>query len=494
MTLLSIHRKSSQLKLLKILLALVAIGFLLLFAIVAYHNRFLSDDYQYYDIIRKQGWLESFRYYYTHQTIRWSALFIFNSLFFLSHSFYDDHLIIFVFHLLSMALLVYALFLMLSNICRLILKELPALFYRLIFSVFFAASFYFATFQIAESWFWILSNLIHLQNIIVSILGIAFVIKLNKKIWDHVAVVICFIYVGGAAENYSVFLLVILSLLLFYLRFYRKDPKSENCKPIITGILIAIVSMLISFIVNISGPGIPARLAECHMQVPYANPDLAGEMGNFILNVVIQNKNLTFLLLSSLWIFAGTVAKIEALRLRKEKNKFSFSRTAGFLLASLVIVCIGITYPLYYAFNAIGPERAMSAISLMLTIIFCLFFLYMGLRLSIKHAYVVMIVISLSSIALLSYYVVKQYKITHAYAENYDSRCIYLESLPHVNVQDTIEVKGLPDSGMLPNGDITDDPDHFININFMKALGLNFKVKSSDNYYKTFPNKWKTIF
>ena len=491
MMLAGIHKRSYHYKLITILLLTVAIAFLLLFTVLAFHSRFLSDDYQYYDFIRNQGWFKSFSYYYTHQTIRWTALLVFNSLFFLSSSFFRDHLIVFFFHLSSMVLFIYAVFMLISNICRIIFQKLPSTFIRLLFSVLFISSFYFSTIQIAESWFWVLSNLIHLLNIIFSILGFAFIIKIKKKFWDYVVIVASFLYVGGAAENYTFFLIIVFVTLFLFLGFYKKHSIGEYRKTIINGIAFAFISMLLSFIINISGPGISARFNECRILMPHSNPDKFGELWNFLSNILIEKKNLTFLLLSSLWIFAGVVIKIEGIEWKNEKFKVSFKKTLAIMLICLVFTGLFITIPLYFTFHAIGPERAMSAISLILSDIFCLLFLYAGLKLSIKSAFLIMLLLSVSAIVVLSFYIIKQSEITGDYAKCYDSRCIYLESIRHINATDTIDVKGLPDSGMLPNGDITDDPDHFINIHFAKALGLNFKVRSLDNYYKKFTNKRK---
>ena len=487
----NIQKQSTHLKLLKILLFSVGIVFLLLFTVLSFHNRFLSDDYQYYDIIRNQGWLKSFSYYYTHQTIRWSALLVFNSLFFLSNSFFRDHLIIFFFHISSMALLVYSVFLLLTNSCRIILQSTPPLFYRLLFSILFAASFYFSTIQIAESWFWVLSGLIHMLNIVFSLLGLAFIIKIKKRTLDYAVIIASFLYVGGAAENYTFFLLLVFAEVLFYLRLNKKQHYGESRKSIFKGITIATVSMLLSFIVNVSGPGIFARLHESRTLMPHANPDKLGELWNFTTNIFVEKKNLTFLLLSSLWIFAGMITKIEGFRLKNEKFKISTIKMIAGMVLCLVTVGLLVILPLYFAFNAIGPERAMAAVSLVVAAIICWLFFFIGLKLPTRSAFIIMLIASTASLSVLSFYTVRQCRITHYYAECYDNRCLYLESLKHVKPTDTIEVKGLPDSGMLPNGDITDDPDHFININFMKALGLNFKVKSSDNYYRMFTSRKK---
>ena len=149
---------------------------------------------------------------------------------------------------------------------------------------------------------------------------------------------------------------------------------------------------------------------------------------------------------------------------------------------STIIILI----PLYLTFDGPGPIRAWTPISLVLSTFFAGLFFILGFQNTSKKVLFFFRMPLYLSLALIIIYFCKQYNVVTNYAKSFDERYNLLMTLQSKGNRNTIDLKGLPDSGMLPNGDITDNENDPLNKNYCYVLGLNFKVISSDNYFNVY--------
>ena len=110
----------------------------------------------------------------------------------------------------------------------------------------------------------------------------------------------------------------------------------------------------------------------------------------------------------------------------------------------------------------------------------------------VLHYYLKILAVTCLIIVLV--YIFRQYDFAVKYSKKYDERSNYLLQLNSLGNKKTIDVKGLPDSGMITNGDITEDENFHLNKDYSYFLGLNFKVKSSDNYFKCFTDSTNIVY
>jgi len=165
------------------------------------------------------------------------------------------------------------------------------------------------------------------------------------------------------------------------------------------------------------------------------------------------------------------------------------------LSSPVLIVTILVTLvPLYLIFQGTGPLRAWAPISLVLSFFFNFLFLIIGYQYYSKIIHFLFRVVLVASLLVIIAYIIRQNGYTRNYSQVYDSRYIYLEKLNSIGNKKTIDVKGFPDSGMLPNSDITEDENDPLNKDYQFVLGLSFKVKSSDNYFKTYTDSTNIVY
>jgi hypothetical protein len=482
-----------------ILLFFIAIAFLFFYLFLAYHDRFASDDYEYIRIFKQYGWPGSMMNSYSSHTFRWPAILIFNIFFGVNTGFGNLHFMIFLYQFFTMALFIYAVYNLITNLSKLFLNSLPDRKHRLLFSVIFISAFYFGTIQSTDAWFWIISSCIHLQGCIFVILGSSFIIKPDKKKTDHFMIVLSFLVAGGVSENLAVLIILIFFSLSVFL-FIRKR-NNDALGIIFRKLMLAFIVASVSFLLNISGTGLKERIrnirefeANAKVKVEKVQGTNQPFLYKDISKVIIRKKNIAFVLLSSLWFFFGYYIRSKKILKEAFSEKPLLTRYLKLSLPVLAISILVTLLPLYLFFHGPGPLRAWTPVSLSLTFFLSFLFLLIGCKYNNNMFLSLFRVVALVSLFIIVMYIFRQSDYVIKYASKYDERCKYLQQLNSVGNKNTIDVKGLPDSGMITNGDITEDENDPLNKDYSYVLGLNFKVRSSDNYFKCFTDSTNIVY
>ena len=476
------------------LLLSTAVIFLAFYLFLAFNNRFATDDYEFLQLFRNEGWFGSIVNSYNNHTFRWPAVFIFDLFFGVNIPFHDLHYMIFLYHLVSMTVFIYAVYNLITNISKILLPSLPATKHRITFSILFIASFYFATVQITDTWFWVIASCVHLQACIFGMLGLSIIFKPKKKIIDYFFIILFMIVAAGLSENFAIWLILLLTFLVIFIRIInRKHHQSFIPPTLLKALFIGLITACISFNINISGAGLKERMNIIKSETPVAGStvkEIASLPQSFnfseLSQIIICNKNLAFLLLAASWFFFGRIMKRDKLITLQASEK---SILVKFLRSSIPLTILSIAIiliPLFYVFKGAGPLRAWTPASFVIAIFFCLLFFVLGSQNISKLIENGFRLLLLASLCIVIAYFIRQSGYAAFYSKSFDNRCLYFEKLNNAGNTTTIDVKGLPDSGMLPNGDITENEHLHLNEDFRDVLKLHFKVKSSDNYFKRY--------
>ena len=233
-----------------ILLYAIYALFLMLFTMLSWHSRLATDDYSFIWDVYNHGIVKGTYYQYTLWCGRYAAKF----LFYVIYKYLDvDQTWYFLLPLLSLVLIIFGVYRALANVTTHYNFSFSS---QKILAISFTALLFFITFDIGETWFWYNSFSDYLWSIVAFIWGIVFLFNATNRLLSTIAAVLCFIYVGGASEIYSlVFGQLFLWQLykgfkkynyklsdLFYDKFYRK-------------IIIVSIFFLISFLITVIAPG-----------------------------------------------------------------------------------------------------------------------------------------------------------------------------------------------------------------------------------------------
>jgi len=458
-----------------------SILFLILYFILSFNIRFAVDDFIAIALINEYGAFGAIKYLFLNWTGRWSGNLYFNFIYSLGHFFSAEKQFVFLYYLSSILIFVYAIYSIFTSLIKYFFEHQPPVFIRLSYAILFCAAFYFSTFLSIEVWFWIGSSFSYLQSIIFSSLGVALILNKNKFILKYFLIALCFQYVGGAAENHSLSLLIIFSVLIFYFLQKNKFSFKELINhPYFTSVSIAFVFLLMSSSITYFSAGNFQRL---HHDTAFAvaNPDykVVNQFGNSISELIIiffQKKYLTFLLLLFPFILLGLQMKLFS----KKKTNSYISIQKLFIISVLIFALFFTITSLisFSVFRSFGPIRSWASVNFIITILFCFWSFILGYKTSFFEKNKILLpYFYIPLMLVLLFYIFKQYPIVTAYSSAYDKRINYLYELKKQNIKDTvIFLEPLPDPGMLVYG----EPTYLEDFGFEKALGLKFKVRTKE--------------
>ena len=175
------------------LLSVFCIAFLLVYLTLSLNNRLAADDYFYLKNLNQHGvWIGMIDSYSTWVT-RWSAI-LFLNVVLLSYNFFHSLL---PYHLLTLLVFVIVMMDFLSFLSLRFLKEKISFPTLLIYVLLFIASFFFFSFSIGETFFWVASTTMYLWSVIFIIAGVTNILKPGNKWLRFCGCFIFFIFAGG---------------------------------------------------------------------------------------------------------------------------------------------------------------------------------------------------------------------------------------------------------------------------------------------------------
>lgn len=448
-------------------LAVQAAVFIIFISLLSFHSRLAIDDFEYIKQVHISGIIGSTVETYHTWSTRWSSTFFGNCFF----SLFDATTKPVFFHLITFSALISALLFLVKNIFNVVLKINISDWQVLIYSVSSAAAFFISCWQRGDSWFWVNTCVTYLWNLIALMVAAALIIIPKKNIFHWAVIAVAGIYIGGASEVFTSFLLVTVSL-LFAAKYYFRLKIFQ--KPVLYSILVFSVCILLSFIPVVMGEGRIIRAAALP-DVPLAKMGTASliSFAKFSL-LKLPSALLPATIFSLPWFYAGLKNPFEKVTLQ-----YIFKKIIPFIILVFVFTVIFFSVVTAVVMGESGPERIWLPVYLILTLfVSALFYLLGSCReISMRIKTPLLAVMMAVPLLFLSAAAVKNISIAKKYAEANDMRMQFLLELKKSNFSGVAELEPLPYHGMLMSNEISTDTNHYSNVLIETGLELPFKVK-----------------
>lgn len=440
--------------------------FVCLLLMLCYFNRLATDDYYFIWDVRNHGIITGVVSQYMEWCGRFAATFamdLFYKAFDINYSYYS------FFPILSALLISAGIYFLLGNYSTAFSLSFTKT-QRLLSAASFTALLFFLSVDIGESWFWFCSQSSYMWSIIAFIWGLVFLSNSKYVVLSTLAAFICFIYVGGSIEVFSV--IFGLFFTIYLILKYRKTKNIRLFLSVNKKALIVYLGLAISFIIFLIAPGNYLRdgLFPEH-QFWYSFFITAKSFVKFGI-FYLPFKLLYILVFASPFLIFGNAIKPNEIKL------FNYSFKTFFWKLSLVfsLTLFLFFFIVAYVMVETGPPRMWFFVSFLLSVYFCILFFYAGYKDVINSKYLVFIKNGtvLLGIGLMVFHIIYQYPIVSNYSKATDSRNEYITELNKTITSDSlIYLTPLPPAGMLYSTEITNDTTHFTN----KELRLGYELK-----------------
>ena len=461
--------ETSQSKL--FLLAVFGITFLLLYSLLSNNNRLATDDYFYLKNVNDYGVWNGMIASYSFWVTRWSAI-LFLNVALKSYNLFHSLL---PYHFVTLIVLVGVLLNLIRVVANRFLQAKISFITLLLYTILLIASFFFFSFSISETFFWVASTAMYLWSIIFSIAGVTFILQLGNKTMNITGCALCFLFVGGAAESIAIHQFMMLSAGIIYIFYKNKFAlKTFLKKDVNKRMLISFAMLFIALLISFSGEGRMLRQS--------ALPD-TGILKTILVSIISLGKLILFQLplkihwlifFSVPWIYLGSHFSSA----EKESLQTIFKKLTVFFLVFLLLSFISFI-PSSLLLGTTGPFRTWIPVSFYLAILSMTSGLYLGYKAAWKQNLLsrMFSVSLLTLIVLMLINILIQKDIITSYAFGVDRRIKNLLEIKSNQEKNTVVLDALPPSGMLYSAEISEDSSHFSNQHLKDFLELEFEIK-----------------
>ena len=454
----SMTKKQEQL--VYLLMGINVLIFFASFICVSLNQRLAADDFHYLAKTQELGIWDSMLYYYNHWNTRWASSLV-----------RAGFLQLFTEKYVTSAVNVNTLIGGLISIKIFLSKLVSATQLPIsknkqwIVSGYLLAVIFYASFEKADTWFWLSSTPSYLWGCFSILLGGAFLLEARKSIVKNIFVFFVFLFVGGSSE--SVAIAAIISLC--YLGFITKNSQ-QTISIDRTALHLATLACMISFGATLIGPGIEIR-REHLPSYPLSDKLLVGFWNYFKFNFkeIPLLLPLVMLLVTPFGFLGRKQLRFQLISIRD----IFWSNRKLWGLADLTIAIVALS--LAMVMGEMGPTRTWLPITFIVVAVAVFIAYQLGTWVYIKSKgklFQLVIAAQLVIVLLQGVTAFNQYGITINYARAVDSRMQEIASIE--NQSDGIyQLNRLPNSGWLFTSEITSDTTHFTN----KHLKLFFQNK-----------------
>ncbi|PJB16136.1 MAG: hypothetical protein CO118_00930 [Flavobacteriales bacterium CG_4_9_14_3_um_filter_32_8] len=424
--------------------SLLFISFLVL---TSYFNRFAIDDYHFIGQLKTASFNEIYSHLYYQWHGRWTSNFLLLSFLKLNQLPY----FLTFFNLISFGLLyigVARLFNSINIFYQLQFQNRTILTYAVIF----IGVLFFCTITPNDTWFWFTSSVVYFWSTIAFFFAFSLFFIKTKKWFDYLIFVLSVLYIGGANEPLTFFIIVACLLLIL--------KKKEI---FISGLGLAVI--ISAFLINFLSDGTTHRdLITPNLSVI----NLVLYTGYSVIKFLFFSIHKTFIPALFLGIsFYLLGKKINSLNLVE-----NFRPLKDFFWSILLIIVTVIMNQLLvvYALGGLSPDRAGIASSVVIALILVRYLFLLGNYHQQKHEVVKYLIVG--NVIGLVFLNIFYFGVHQQYAKAVDERI----KLILKNDASTIVVEPLPNSGYLYSAEITTDTTNFKNTHLKEGLGLKNNV------------------
>jgi len=385
---------------------------------------------------------------------------------------------LFLFGLFNLMVFVFTLYFLAKNVL-LLLKISPESLYSdhsvrfnrwqlLNNGVFLVSIAFIASIKVDETWFWLCASTTYLWSNVLFLMGLVTVISQKNSSTITFLGLFAFVYVGGSSGPLALIALLILVLLPVYL--LRKKSTFELNKPLLLqrsalGFVFCLAALLILYFAK--GNRVREQFFD-EISFGYS----------LVLNVkmvgILFLKRIVYVLPFILVLCLPMVAI--ANRHKGNTADSNWKRNLVYLTLTYFITVYLFQLSITYKTQDVGAYRALFFVTIC-TIAYVLALYYqIGKNLSFSRAfafYSTVIPLGLSTLYF-GYQFVHQQSIVSKYAKAYDER------IQLVKAQDStlqlLELKPLPNSGLLYSAELSADTTYFTNQHFKAGLNVKFNV------------------
>lgn len=446
------------------LLRICAVLFLLLLAVLSYFTHFAADDFFFIASQKEIGTIATVDLCYTSFSGRWVAYAFTTALLQVaSHAYF---LPIFTFAVFMLSL--YACYLCVIRICFVaaisITKNVVFL-----YAVLLLGSFFFASFSIAETWFWYTSVCSYLLSLVLFLLLMDELSSSKNSLKGFLVLLISPVYIGGASESFAIVSCIILILISVASYFKFDFASSFNTTFQIRKLSIATVLLLLSFGITAMAPGNEVRTS----QLPHPGalhsafiPFKALIKCAYLFLIGPFWKSLLFCIP---WFFIGSEIKNKTL-----VTGIQFIKKASKAFLVLILLSFLLLVPASVILTETPPTRALSQLSFLLCCSLSLLFLYAGISLKISSKLLLStkVIHACCLLVFLVYTLLSQTSQLKKYDAAYRHRMEILSQNEFKTGNTVLQLEPLPSSGMLYSAELSQDSTFYTNRHLQKAMGI----------------------
>lgn len=449
-----------------LLLSSVLALFFCLLIMLSYFNRLATDDYYFIWDVRNHGIITGVTSQYMEWCGRFAATFamdVFYKAFDVNYNYYI------LFPILSVLLIFAGIYFLSRNIASKLSLAITPVQKRLI-AASFTALLFFLSVDIGESWFWFCAQSSYMWSIIAFIWGCVFLSDGKNTFVSTSLALLCFVYVGGSSEVYSVIFGLFFTLFLF--RNYRHSENFNSFLSANKKAVIVYIALVISFIIFLIAPGNYLRdgLFPEHQ---FLNSFFITAKSFVKFGILYLPFKLPYIFIFAFpFLLLGDAVKSIEVKALSLSFKSFFIRISIFFTLVLFLFFFIVAYVMVET----GPPRMWLLSSFLFAIYCSLVFFYAGykgilkekLLTALKHCSIVI------GIGLMLFHLVYQYPIASKYAKANDERIEFITELNKTIKGDSlVYLTPLPQPGMLYSTEIGTDTSHFTN----KELRLGYDLK-----------------
>ena len=418
-----------------------AILFFSFLIITFFFNRFAVDDYFFIGELRTKSFIEIYQQLYFEWHGRWTSNFLLISFIQL----YKVPFFLFFYNVFSVGILFLSINRLLSIVSSFYKIQLENSLIR-VYSILAISVLFFCTISPSDSWVWYTSSIVYLWSTTAFIFSIALFFKEQKSITDYILFIIGLIYIGGANEPLTAFVIGLLVFLIL-----KKKEKAIS----VIGLLVIGTSFLINYLSpgTINRDGITPSLGIL---------DLISYTGYGTIKFLFFSIYKTFipaLLFAFPFYLLGKNSQAVALNFNPKKE----------LLKSILIIGVIVFMNqliVTYALGGLAPDRSTITSSVIIAIIIIRYLFLLGNKGNLRIGFI-HVVLTFNLIFLLGF--ILYFSVIHYnYAKAVDQR---IKSIFITNENPT-QLKKLPNSGYIYSAEITADPNHYKNKHLKNGLGI----------------------
>lgn len=447
------------------LTSIICLLFIILYFILSFNNRLPYEDYIITSMVKNYGTMDTVVHFYNFISGRWSS----NMLAFSFSIFHENRFCLMGFNCITLFFLILSFYLLLKEIINRIFNFRVNKYLLFIYAILFTSCVFFSSYDIGEVWFWYIANWMYLWSVIAGNFLLWILLSGKLKAIYIPLIIILTAFISGASESYAMIYILIICSLLILKRKNKITPLTNAIK--YNSLIIIFCLLILFYMIMVFAPATWARKDMLTDASFFEHLIMVGKAYGIVI-LKLTPKLIAYLILFGLpWMILGQSFSSE----KKERmNKFVVPFVKITILTGILIFIL--ILPASWVLYDLPPARALSQISLLLSIYSSFIFFFIGYKIEIpkKITQPIMIAALVTSMCILCFHIVNQYSITSNFSKEYDNRITYVNNENTTDRENAIIFEPLPPSGMIYCGELSTDSTS--NKFFEKTYSLKFHV------------------